>query len=41
MDIMKPRGVYILDGTLPEAEEIIHKLEERGLLHKLKKYENW
>ena len=38
---MKPRGVYICDGTQLEAEEILHKLEERGLLHKLTKYENW
>ncbi|KAK3598902.1 hypothetical protein CHS0354_036208 [Potamilus streckersoni] len=35
----RPRAVYICDGSDEEAHEIIHKLEERGLLHKLRKYE--
>ncbi|XP_013418183.1 phosphoenolpyruvate carboxykinase [GTP] [Lingula anatina] len=40
IDLCKPRGVYICDGSQEEAETIIHKLEERGTLHKLKAYEN-
>ena len=38
--IMNPRGIYICDGTNAEAEEIKHKLEERGVLFKLSKYKN-
>lgn len=38
--VMKPRGVFVCDGSIPEAEEIIHKLEDRNLLHKLTKFEN-
>lgn len=40
VQICKPRALYICDGTFAEAQEIIHKLEERGTLHKLGKYEN-
>ena len=40
ISMCNPRGVYICDGSFSEAQEIIHKLEERGLLHKLKKFEN-
>ncbi|XP_060595716.1 phosphoenolpyruvate carboxykinase [GTP]-like isoform X2 [Ruditapes philippinarum] len=36
----QPRCLYICDGSQAEADEVIHKLEERGLLHKLPKYEN-
>ena len=35
---MKPRGVYICDGSQAEADEIIHKLLERGTLTRLRKY---
>lgn len=35
-----PRAIYICDGSHEEAEEITHKLIERGTLTKLKKYEN-
>lgn len=37
----KPRALYICDGSHAEAEEVTHKLIERGVLTKLKKYENW
>lgn len=42
VSVCNPRGVYICDGSQAEATEIIHKLEERGTLHKLthKNYEN-
>lgn len=36
----KPRALYICDGSHAEAEEVTHKLIERGVLTKLKKYEN-
>jgi len=38
--VCKPRGLYICDGGEDEAKEVIHKLEERGTLHRLTKYEN-
>lgn len=37
---MNPRGIHICDGSQHEADEIIHKLVERGMLTKLKAYEN-
>ncbi|XP_052815220.1 phosphoenolpyruvate carboxykinase [GTP]-like isoform X2 [Mya arenaria] len=42
VQICQPRGLYICDGSQAEATEIIHKLEDRGTLHKLtsKKYES-
>ncbi|XP_076469780.1 phosphoenolpyruvate carboxykinase [GTP]-like [Babylonia areolata] len=40
IQLMNPRAVYICDGSEEEATEIIHKLEERGTLTKLNKYEN-
>ncbi|KAK7115036.1 hypothetical protein V1264_000984 [Littorina saxatilis] len=40
IQLMKPRGVYICDGSEAEAQEIIHKLEERGTLTRLTKYKN-
>ena len=40
VDILNPRTIYICDGSDDEAHEIISKLEERGTLHKLRKYEN-
>lgn len=39
-ELMRPRGIYICDGSQHEAEEIIHKLVERGMFSPLKKYEN-
>ncbi|CAD5115034.1 DgyrCDS4055 [Dimorphilus gyrociliatus] len=39
-DYLKPRGIFICDGSNEEATEIIHKLEERGTLEQLEKYEN-
>ena len=38
---MRPRGIYICDGSEEEAHEVIHKLLERGTLEELPKYENW
>lgn len=40
VDVCQPRGVYICDGSIEEAQEITTKLMERGTLHKLTKYEN-
>lgn len=40
IQLMKPRGVYICDGSEEEANEIIHKLIERGTLTQLTKYKN-
>ncbi|KAK6185182.1 hypothetical protein SNE40_007470 [Patella caerulea] len=40
VNMCQPRAIYICDGSQPEADEIIHKLLERGTLTKLKKYEN-
>jgi phosphoenolpyruvate carboxykinase (GTP) len=38
-ELMRPRGIFICDGSYHEAEEIIHKLIERGAMSKLSKYE--
>lgn len=38
--LMKPRGIYICDGSHHEAEEIIGKCVERGMLSPLAAYEN-
>ena len=38
---MSPRGIYICDGSVEEASEVIQKLVERGTLEKLEKMENW
>jgi phosphoenolpyruvate carboxykinase (GTP) len=35
IQVCKPRALYICDGTQSEADEVIHKLMERGTLHKL------
>ncbi|KAL4234345.1 hypothetical protein ACF0H5_005995 [Mactra antiquata] len=40
IQVCNPRALYICDGSQDEANEVIHKLEERGTLHRLKKYEN-
>ncbi|EPB70758.1 phosphoenolpyruvate carboxykinase [Ancylostoma ceylanicum] len=39
-ELMRPRGIYICDGSQHEADEIIDKLIERGMLSPLKAYEN-
>jgi len=39
-ELMRPRGIYICDGSQHEAEEIIGKLCERGMLSPLKAMEN-
>ncbi|KHJ92461.1 phosphoenolpyruvate carboxykinase [Oesophagostomum dentatum] len=39
-ELMRPRGIYICDGSQHEADEIINKLIERGMLSPLKAYEN-
>ncbi|WKX92492.1 hypothetical protein Q1695_010486 [Nippostrongylus brasiliensis] len=39
-ELMRPRGIYICDGSQHEADEIIDKLVERGMLSPLKAYEN-
>ncbi|CAD5218549.1 unnamed protein product [Bursaphelenchus okinawaensis] len=38
-ELMRPRGIYICDGSEHEAEEITHKLIERGMLTELSAYE--
>ncbi|VDM49912.1 unnamed protein product [Toxocara canis] len=38
--LMQPRGIFICDGSQQEADEIIHKLIERGMLSPLTAYEN-
>lgn len=40
VDICAPRALYICDGSQAEADEITHKLLERGVLTTLPKYEN-
>lgn len=40
MEICKPTGVYICDGSKEEREELTKKLVELGSLHKLPPYEN-
>ncbi|KAH9515599.1 hypothetical protein Btru_011522 [Bulinus truncatus] len=40
VQLCKPRGIYICDGSQEEADEIIHKLLERGTLTRLPKYKN-
>lgn len=40
VELMRPRGIYICDGSQHEADEIVHKLVERGMLTPLKKLEN-
>lgn len=39
-ELMRPRGIYICDGTEHESEEIVDKLVERGMLAPLKAYHN-
>lgn len=39
-DLMRPRAIFICDGSDHEAEEITHKLVERGMLTPLKAYHN-
>ncbi|ESO98228.1 hypothetical protein LOTGIDRAFT_203707 [Lottia gigantea] len=39
VNICQPRAIYICDGSKPEADEVTHKLLERGTLTKLTKYE--
>lgn len=40
VELCSPRGIFICDGSKHEADEIISKLIERGLLTKLTAYEN-
>ncbi|XP_059148875.1 phosphoenolpyruvate carboxykinase [GTP]-like [Physella acuta] len=40
VQLCSPRGIYICDGSEEEADEIIHKLLERGTLTRLTKYKN-
>ncbi|BFZ12658.1 hypothetical protein BsWGS_15697 [Bradybaena similaris] len=40
VQLCRPRGIFICDGSHEEAEEIIHKLLERGTLTRLTKYKN-
>jgi len=40
VDYLRPRGIYLCDGSEEEANEVIHKLLERGTLETLPKYEN-
>lgn len=39
--LCSPKGIYICDGSEEEAMEITQKLVDRGMLIKLKKYDNW
>ncbi|CAB05600.1 Phosphoenolpyruvate carboxykinase [GTP] [Caenorhabditis elegans] len=39
-ELMRPRGIFICDGSQHEADELIDKLIERGMLSKLEAYEN-
>lgn len=39
-DYLTPRGLYICDGSEEEADEVIHKLLERGTLETLPKLDN-
>ncbi|KAI1721865.1 phosphoenolpyruvate carboxykinase [GTP] [Ditylenchus destructor] len=39
-ELCRPRGIFICDGTDHEADEIKHKLIERGMLTPLTAYEN-
>jgi len=39
VEVCKPRGVYICDGSETEADLITQKLLERGTLHRLTAYE--
>ena len=43
VQVCTPRALYICDGTQSEADEVIHKLMERGTLHKLthSSYKDW
>lgn len=40
VQICRPKGIYICDGSLEEAEDLTEKLVERGTLVKLEKMEN-
>uniref|UniRef100_A0A0K0EJZ6 Phosphoenolpyruvate carboxykinase [GTP] n=1 Tax=Strongyloides stercoralis TaxID=6248 RepID=A0A0K0EJZ6_STRER len=40
VELCRPRGIYICDGTQHEADEFIDKLIENGMLTKLPAYEN-
>ena len=40
VQLCRPKGVYICDGSKEEADEITEKMVNRGLLQKLDKYEN-
>eukprot|EP00914_Ancora_sagittata_P008534 GHVO01016638.1.p1 GENE.GHVO01016638.1~~GHVO01016638.1.p1 ORF type:complete len:106 (+),score=23.66 GHVO01016638.1:107-424(+) len=40
VQLCRPKGVFICDGSDEEAEEITEKMVNRGLLTKLDKYEN-
>ena len=39
-NLMRPRAIYICDGSQEEVDSLIHKLVERGMLSKLVAYEN-
>lgn len=39
-ELMRPRAIFICDGSKHEADEIIEKLVKRGMLSPLKAYEN-
>lgn len=40
VELCRPRGIHICDGSEHEAQDIIHKLIERGMLTPLAAYEN-
>lgn len=40
-ELMNPRAIFICDGSQREAQELIDKCVERGVLSPLKAYENW
>ena len=41
VQLCRPKGIYLCDGSQEEAEEITEKMVERGLLTKLDKLDNW
>ena len=39
-NLMQPKAIFICDGSKEEAEELIHKCVERGMMSQLTAYEN-
>ncbi len=41
VDLCKPKGIYICDGSEEEATELKEKMVDRGMLIKCDKMDNW